>query len=161
MFIPILIVLSLSFMIANCNSKKSSENDAVTPVSDDDQEMNAAMQQARKTLNAFVERFTNPRTTDKWFLVKGRFTHEGRVEHIWVADLVFDGKVFSGVLANQPELPGLKFKQQVSVPMENISDWMYVSNGRLIGGFTTRVLYGRMSPEERKRDDAGRPYRID
>jgi uncharacterized protein YegJ (DUF2314 family) len=124
MFIPILMVFSLSLMIANCNSKKLSENDVVVPVSDDDQEMNAAMQKARNTLNEFIERFTHPRTSDKWF-------------------------------------PGLKFKQQVSVPLDNISDWMYVSDGRLIGGFTSRVLYGRMSPEERKQDDSGRPYRIE
>lgn len=160
MFIPILIVLS-ALIIANCNSKMSSENDPIVPVSDDDQEMNSAMQKARSTLNEFIERFTHPKTSDKWFLVKGRFTHKGQIEHIWMADLVLDGKFFSGVLANEPEYPGLKFKQKVSVPLDNISDWMYVSDGRLMGGFTIRVLYGRMSPEERKRDDAERPYRID
>jgi len=109
MFIPILTVFSLSLMIVNCNSKKSSENDPVVSVLDDDQEMNAAMQRASNTLNEFIERFTHPRTSDKWFLVKGRFTYEGRVEHIWVADLVFDGKVFLGVLANEPKLPGFDF----------------------------------------------------
>jgi len=67
------------------------------------------MQRASNTLNEFIERFTHPRTSDKWFLVKGRFTYEGRVEHIWVADLVFDGKVFLGVLANEPKLPGFDF----------------------------------------------------
>ena len=148
-------------MIANCNSKKQSEEDAAAPVLKDDQEMNAAMQHARKTLNEFIERYSHPKSADKWFLVKGRFTNEGQVEHIWVADLAFDGKVFSGVLANEPELPGFRFKQQVSVPIENISDWMYVSDGQLIGGFTTRVLYNRLSMEERKRDDAERHFRID
>ncbi len=157
----VIIMITCVTFLTGCGSKEASRNSGIASVSDEDQEINTAMDKARSTLNEFIERFTHPHASDKWFLVKGRFTHGDRVEHIWVADLVFDGKVFSGVLANEPELPGLKFKQHVSVSLDNISDWMYVSDGRLIGGFTTRVLYGRMSPEERKRNDAERPYRID
>jgi uncharacterized protein YegJ (DUF2314 family) len=156
----IILITFITFLIG-CGSKDSPPNARVVPIPDEDQEINAAMDKARSSLNEFIERFNHPHASDKWFLVKGRFTHGDRIEHIWVADLVFDGKVFSGVLANEPEIPGLKFKQHVSISLDNVSDWMYVSDGRPIGGFTTRVLYGRMSPEERKRDDAERPYRID
>jgi uncharacterized protein YegJ (DUF2314 family) len=155
------ILIELFVLVVLMISCGSNDNPAIVSVSDTDHEMNAAMEKARSTLNEFIQRVARPSPSDQWFLVKGRFTHGGEIEHIWVADIVFDGKAFLGVLANEPKLSGLKFKQRVIVPLDNVSDWMYVSNGKLVGGYTTRVLYRRMSPEEREHDDAQRPYRID
>jgi uncharacterized protein YegJ (DUF2314 family) len=37
-----------------------------------------------------------------------------------------------------------------TVSKSEISDWFYIDNGKLVGGYTIRVLYSRMSPEEKK-----------
>jgi uncharacterized protein YegJ (DUF2314 family) len=37
---------------------------------------------------------------------------------------------------------------------------MYVDNGTLVGGYTTRLLRKRLTPEERKELDARVPYRF-
>jgi uncharacterized protein YegJ (DUF2314 family) len=44
--------------------------------------------------------------------------------------------------------------EEVRVDPEKISDWMYVDNGVLRGGFTLRVLRSRMSPQEREQFDS-------
>lgn len=34
--------------------------------------------------------------------------------------------------------------------MEQISDWMFVQNGKLVGGYTSKVLRNRMSAQQRR-----------
>jgi uncharacterized protein YegJ (DUF2314 family) len=47
------------------------------------------------------------------------------------------------------------------VVAERISDWMYVHEGRLVGGYTIRVMRDRLSPAERLRFDQGLPFKIE
>ena len=51
--------------------------------------------------------------------------------------------------------------QKVTVEPSKISDWMFVQNGRLVGGYTLRVLRDAMSPSERKEFDKNVPFVID
>ena len=50
--------------------------------------------------------------------------------------------------------------QQVDVEPEEIADWMYIEDGRLVGGETTRVLYESFSPEERAEFERMAPFTI-
>ncbi len=135
--------------------------DPIVKVALGDPEMTQAITKAQATLDRFIASLRSPKSWQQSFLVKGRFTTLGEVEHIWVADISFDGRLFHGVLANEPRLPGLKFKQLVTVSREDVSDWMYIANNKLVGGYTIRVLRKRQSKEEREREDASRPYTID
>ena len=44
----------------------------------------------------------------------------------------------------------VKFGQTVSVKLNEISDWKYLDDKRLIGGYTIRYFYDRMSQDEKK-----------
>jgi uncharacterized protein YegJ (DUF2314 family) len=87
-------------------------------------------------------------------------TRGDQVEHIWLADLDFSRPKPRGVVANEPKIQGLRFKHPVDFDPAYVSDWMYVDNGTLVGGYTTRVLRKRLTPEERKELDARVPYRF-
>ena len=78
-------------------------------------------------------------------------------EHIWLADLDFGGAKPSGVIANAPHLTSLMFMQRVEFEPSYISDWMYVEDGYLVGGYTTCVIRARMTPEERREHDSSHP----
>lgn len=43
----------------------------------------------------------------------------------------------------------MKLGQSVTVAPREISDWMFVKSGKLVGGYTTRVLYARLSPQDK------------
>ena len=43
----------------------------------------------------------------------------------------------------------MRLGQRVTVTPEDITDWMFVKGGQVNGRYTTRVLYGRLSPEEK------------
>jgi uncharacterized protein YegJ (DUF2314 family) len=161
MRLPIAALAFLALVPAVSFGQPSQTRDPIVKVAPGDPEMTQAIAKAQTTLDRFIATLRSPKSWQQSFLIKGRFTALGEVEHIWVADLTFDGRLFHGVLANEPRLPGLKFKQLVFVPREDVSDWMYVANNKLVGGYTIRVLRKHQSKDEREREDASRPYAID
>lgn len=161
MRVPLAYALGLASALVASAADAAQQKDAILPVLPDDRAMNTAIQKARGSLPDFVRRLQNPQPLDKAFLIKGRFEWMGQVEHIWVADLSLQGDRFHGVLANEPRIPTLKFKQSVTVPMDRVSDWMYLSNNRLIGGYTLRELRKRQTPAERAAEDKVRGYVIE
>ena len=126
----------------------------------EDAEMQAAITTAKKTFRQFLDAFFNPKETQKSFLTKAAFDTGERIEHIWLADLDFSGERPRGVIASEPRASTLRFKQAVDFDPSQITDWMYVDEGRLIGGFTTRVIRDRMSTEERRAHDKQAPYKF-
>jgi len=132
--------------------------DQVQGVASDDAEMLAAINKARRSIAQFFEALTHPKPRQESFLLKVAFTEGDQVEHLWLADLNLSAGKPEGVVASEPRLEKLRFKQEVEFDPTYISDWMYVDHGRLVGGYTTRLLRERMSSEERKKFDSSVPY---
>jgi uncharacterized protein YegJ (DUF2314 family) len=123
----------------------------VISVSENDAEMNAAIARAQETLPEFIRRVQSPPPGQTALSLKARFEQGGAVEHMWIDDVSYDGQVFTGTLGDHPEfVTNVHEGQRVVIPPERVSDWMAIENDRLIGGTTVRVLWNRMSPEERK-----------
>jgi uncharacterized protein YegJ (DUF2314 family) len=38
----------------------------------------------------------------------------------------------------------------VSVNPDEISDWVYIKNGKLVGGYTIRAHYNELTPQEKQ-----------
>ncbi|MCI0359197.1 MAG: DUF2314 domain-containing protein [Planctomycetaceae bacterium] len=49
----------------------------------------------------------------------------------------------------------------VSFPLERLSDWLYVVDGKAYGAFTVRLLRSRMSDEEKQEHDSHYPFEFD
>lgn len=76
------------------------------------------------------------------------------VEHMWINQVAFDGDTISGVLINDPnELTNVKNGDFVEIPLSQISDWLFSSQGNTYGGFTIQQLRAAMGPQERKEHD--------
>jgi len=76
------------------------------------------------------------------------------VEHMWLSDVDFDGREVSGVLLNSPNwLTSVKEGDPVSIPLSQISDWMYVIGGEVYGAYTVNLLRSRMGRAERAEHD--------
>jgi uncharacterized protein YegJ (DUF2314 family) len=113
--------------------------------------MRDAVHTARKTVRTFITALQHPSTTQRDFEVKKPFVQGTEKEHIWLSDVTFSGNRFHGRVDNNPlKIKGLKLGDRVSVNPDEISDWAYVDNGDLVGGYTIRVLYNELSPERRK-----------
>ena len=79
---------------------------------------------------------------------------DSQLEHMWVNQIDFDGISIYGVLVNSPNfLKSVKEGDEVSFPLDCVSDWLCVLNGEVYGGYTIQVIRNRMSGSERKEHD--------
>ena len=108
-----------------------------TPTSaSDDPELDAAIAQARASVDEFIERIASPPPARTFVAVKVRF---------FPSDGAFRGSMGD-------DIPSLKlfFGDPVTAKPDEILDWMVVEDGKLIGGHTIRLAYRRMTPEEKQ-----------
>lgn len=76
------------------------------------------------------------------------------IEHMWINDVLFDGEEIKGTLINTPNaLTNVKNGDEVAIPLDQISDWLFATQGKTYGGFTIQVLRSDMSSKERKKHD--------
>ncbi|MBX3443453.1 MAG: DUF2314 domain-containing protein [Planctomyces sp.] len=116
--------------------------------------MEAAMDQASEKLDDFIAALKKPAATQKDFSVKYLVEQGEAGEYLWVNEVKFDGKKFTGKVANHPQVvKTLKFGQQVALQEDEIDDWMYVDDGKLKGGFTIRAQREMLKGADRKKFD--------
>jgi uncharacterized protein YegJ (DUF2314 family) len=142
---------------------KRSDNPDVYHVPSEEESMNAAIDKAQRTVGYFMSSLNSPTPEQQYFSAKAKIEDNGEIEHIWLNDVSFDdsGNLF-GKIGNEPlSLKNVKIGQEVGVAKDELSDWMIVESGRLIGGYTLRVLRDKMSPKEQKSFDAGVGLYID
>ena len=108
----------------------------VAHVPKEDQDMNAAIEEARQRWPQFVTAWNN-RQGSCMFLVKARFEEPDGVEHMWIRVDRIEGDKITGELGNQPGIYR-KAKQGDSVTVEQsqLSDWAYITKSESDGGFT-------------------------
>ena len=117
-----------------------------------DTELEAAIQQARSSLDTFIAKIGMPHADRTFVAVKVRFTPPGKSpQDIWVDEVTYTDGILRGNVGD--DIPELKLEagEKITVDEEDILDWMIVEDGKLIGGFTIRLAVQRMSPEERER----------
>jgi uncharacterized protein YegJ (DUF2314 family) len=133
----------------------------VTYVDDDDPQMNAAVQKSRDTVDQFIAALDDPGPAQTSFAVKMKISDGTHTEHMWVNSVRHENGRFFGTLGNDPDLvQGVKFQDPVDVAKEEISDWMYIDDNTLVGGYTLRVLRDRMTAAEREEFDRRVPFRV-
>jgi uncharacterized protein YegJ (DUF2314 family) len=77
------------------------------------------------------------------------------VEEMWMNEIRFNGKDVTGTLLNSPNwLKSISLGDQVRVPLEGISDWMYAVRGKVYGAYTVNLMRLRMSRRERAEHDS-------
>jgi len=136
--------------------------DPVIPVSADDPQMNAAIEKARTTVPTFINALRAPKKNLTGFSVKMAFIDGKHTEHMWLDAVRYDGKQFHGTVNNDPEnVSNVKLGDQASVDASKISDWMYIENRKLVGGYTIRVLRDKLQGKEREEFDKGVPFIVE
>ena len=141
--------------------EKRSTEPPYIEVPNDHTAMHQAVTQARKTVGEFLAALKHPAPGQQDFEVKKRFIQSGQVEHIWLSDVQFVGNRFQGRVDNQPrKIQGLKLGQLVLVKPNEISDWLYIDHGKLVGGYTVRVQYNELSPKEKQEFDRAADFKI-
>lgn len=129
------------------NVRKRKDQPDVMDIKTEDDGMNWAMEKARLTLHYFEKCLQSPKAGQVYFSVKVKIVDAGRVEHIWLTEPSFDdeGNLF-GLVGNEPiDVKTVSLNQKIGIERKLVSDWMIMENGRLIGGYTIRVLRDKLT----------------
>lgn len=150
-----LFVVALHLLIAGCDERPDQRSGAdrygISAVSPDDREMNAAIAEARARMPELLTALKQRSGAVTRFSVKARYATRSGEEHIWIGDISYDGTSFAGRVENVPrDIEKLKYGDTVRIAPSQISDWLYVEDGRLVGAFTMRVIYRRMPPAQQQ-----------
>jgi uncharacterized protein YegJ (DUF2314 family) len=141
------IKLSLAFLIVACCSCSSKLPETLIEGGYDEQEMEAAIAQARSEVDSFLAILSAGDGTD--FAVKAAIEDNGEIEHFWITEIVYHDGEFEGVISNDPGIVGnVKVGDKWTVKKSEISDWMFMRDGKIHGNFTLRPLLKTMSEEE-------------
>lgn len=146
------LVLGLCFFMVACSPAALAPGGTASSTLDVDTEMESAFQEARDTLDVFVERIAIPHPNRTYVALKVRFSPlDGPPQDIWVDNVTYKDGTFRGSMGDDIPTLRLTFGEQIRISTEDIVDWMLVEDGKLIGGYTIRLAVQRMSPEERAR----------
>jgi len=136
-------VLSLS-LCAGCSRKPETLSGEY-----DEAEMEQAIKKARATFDEFLERFEQPQPGDDTFVVKVKIEDDNGIEHFWLNELKLDSEPYSGTIDNDPGIVKcVKCGQKYRFSRNDVSDWMYMSNGKMQGNHTLRVIIKSMPKDE-------------
>lgn len=154
--------LLLSGCEQDASKSPSADGPAVIYVENDDPEMQAAISKARETVDEFIAALDDPQASGTGFSVKLLVEDGEHGEHMWVLPVRYEEGRFYGRVNNNPDrVTTVKIGDEVDVAASEITDWMYVEDGKLHGGYSIRLLRERMPADERKAFDAQVPFTID
>ena len=151
MYRPLQLIILVLFGLLLIVSCAPATPQASTPVSEE--ELNAAIEEARGSLDTLFRAMLAPQASYDFLGLKVRFsTQDGTYDDNWVEPVDFyDGKftirMIDGLMYDKNQHP----ERTLDVPLKRVVDWMIVEkDGTLIGGYTIRLAYEHMSPEEKK-----------
>jgi len=143
-------ILTLCLLMFACTPSPTATSMLTTVGTD--AELDAAIQQARDSLQTFIQAIETPHADRTLVAVKVRFSPPGESpQDIWVDEVTYVDGVFRGSMGDDVPALRLEFGEKIAVDEKDILDWMIVEDGKLIGGYTIRLAMQRMSPEERER----------
>ena len=140
---------------------KTPEGDIIgVPPSDAD--MQLASQKARDTFTTFREQFCKRDPACSIFIVKAFYPDPkvpGGGEHLWLTVHSVSDSSAIGVITSRPMfVTTVKTRDRVDVQLPQLSDWLYVRDGRAVGGYTVQLLRSRMTAEQKAQHDSAYPF---
>ncbi len=111
--------------------------------------MIAAIAKARETLPQFWQIFDKRERGEVDFSLKVKITDKNGTEHFWATDIERrDGKKM-GTISNDPNIvAAVKLGDRIEIPDADISDWLYMRDGKMVGNETLKPLLKTMPAAE-------------
>jgi uncharacterized protein YegJ (DUF2314 family) len=138
-------ILLASMALCGCASRdqvmSEKAGEKVVSMEAGDPAMEAAVAEARRTLDDFIRKLATPQP-DADYMVKAPFpTDDGNVEHMWIGALKYTDQGFTGKLANQPaSIKAMKMGDELTVKRSDVTDWVILTPSGQEGGFSQKVL---------------------
>ena len=129
----------------SCNQREKPET--LIESGYDQTEMDAAIERAQREVDTFITEMSSGNGED--FAVKAPIEDNGETEHFWLTDLTYRDGVFTGLIGNDPGIVNnVTIGQKWTIKKGEISDWMFMRNGKIHGNYTMRPLLKTLPAEQ-------------
>lgn len=129
------------------NTNSPDESAAVAAAAFDLNDMDGAIGRARSETDQFIEQMSSG--LGEQFGVKAAIEDDGKVEHLWLREIVYSDGQFEGLISDDPAtVSNVKQGQKWTVSRDEISDWQFVREGKIHGNYTMRPLLKTMPAAE-------------
>jgi uncharacterized protein YegJ (DUF2314 family) len=109
-------------------------------VTANDTELQEASHTATSMWSVFVNAFEQ-RRPDQTFAIKAPFTDGHETEYMWLIVTEIGEEAVIGSLDNEPVyLRNVSAGDAVTIPVDQVNDWLYTDGDEMVGGFTTEAL---------------------
>jgi len=147
--------LLCAVLLFSCEKPADSPEITVMQVYQDDGEIARIAEDARNTLTVFFRYLTRAGSSNDCYVKYPFLADDDSVvdrEQVWLTNIQFSNGRYFGVLTSTPRyLGGMKKGDRVIFDMEAITDWMYVRDGKIIGGESIKYLVEKI-PEDQRND---------
>jgi len=144
--LTLLMCTTLAIASVGCSSKP----ETLIEGGYDEAEMAAATQRAIDEVDAFIGELNAGRSESH--AVKAPIEDAGETEHFWLTGVTFADNKFTGTIDNEPGMvSNVTLGQEYTLGKTEISDWMYMRDGKLYGNYTMRPLLASMPEAEAER----------
>ncbi len=134
----------------------------VSQIDQNDPDMQMAIRRAKDSVQEFLHRLAAPPLSQTSAAVKVALEEQGITEYAWLAEPRIEGDHFVGRLDNDlVQIRRWRAGDTVRAPQAALSDWLAIDDGRLVGGFSIRLLRDRMPAEARAGFDRSAGFVID
>jgi len=151
------LLLLSAFFLFSCEKSAKPPEGAVMQVYQDDMVITRIAEDARNTLPVFFRYLTRAGEGKDCYVKYPLLADEDSgVDHeqIWLTNIQFNNGRYFGVLTNAPRhLAGRKKGDRVIFDIDAITDWMYVRDGKIIGGESIKYLLGKIPEYQRSDQD--------
>jgi uncharacterized protein YegJ (DUF2314 family) len=139
--IAALAALSVSMAGAETITDRANR-DEIARIAHGDPAMEKAFRKARETLPEFLALARMPRPSVTGLSVKIPIPYgDGNAEFFWIASFEERDGQFSGRINNTPRsAKSVRLGQTISFKQDDIVDWTYQENGRMVGNFTACAI---------------------
>ncbi|TWT94795.1 hypothetical protein Pla108_36450 [Botrimarina colliarenosi] len=135
--------LAIAFSVTGCKSNP----ETLVVGGYDEAEMASATDRAISEVDAFISDLISERS--EHYAVKAPIEDGGVTEHFWLTGVSFSNNRFTGTIDNEPGIvSNVTMGQQYSLGKTEISDWMFIRDGKMHGNYTMRPLLATMPEAE-------------
>jgi uncharacterized protein YegJ (DUF2314 family) len=115
---------------------------------------------ARETLPDFFRRLFRAAKNESGFRIKCPFRADSgsgfSTEQLWLSDIGFRDGTYYGILDSTPlHIAGMRRGDTISFSADEITDWMYIRRGKIIGGHSIKYLLEQIPEEQRNEEQRG------
>jgi uncharacterized protein YegJ (DUF2314 family) len=141
-------------LLFSCDKGAVDRPSPTVDIEQSEKELEKIADNAQRALPTFFRNLARPEAgADNFFVKYSLTTDDGSAEQVWLGGIRVKDGVYYGRLANTSDLPGGKKKNKlITFDPNKITDWMYIQDGKIIGGRSIKYLLEKI-PEEKRAED--------